>query len=131
MAMIRTRRLAYGYVQGVSERGTGDYIRTPEVGATFLDHVAYTVPAGVRAILRDGRFGTSDPAAIGDFPLQCFFYALVSGVKYYIDGAQGTRNIPNTAMLVCDVVLEAGDQLGFESGFTPIWYYISGAELTL
>lgn len=123
MAMIRTRRLAWGRLGPAAGRVDG------EASPRLISGDVYVVPMGYRAILRDHRFTTSD---VGPDMFSVYTYARIGGVLHYIDGVNETRvGGSKVATLLCDLVLEEGDVYGLECNLGDLSYYITGALLVL
>jgi hypothetical protein len=134
MAMLRTRRIAYGRIEEGATLDIRDLpirsLNGPGSPRANVSGQVYTVPAGYRAILRDWRLlmGVSaTPEDYGVLP----YVILSGGPTIYLEQWNGERGRSSGIGRQTDIVLEAGDTLGLLTNLPPLDYYISGALLTV
>lgn len=114
MAVLRTKRLALGWLSGALD---------PEERVSQL---VYTVPSGHRAVIRDWR------VVYQGIPVQgggCYLVVISGGFTAYV-AAAATSPAKLQYGELCQIVLNAGDELFIESFQGPDAHYcVSGAEL--
>lgn len=110
MALLRTRRLS-AHKQASS--GSVDYI--------------YQVPPSSRGIIRDVQ--VFNPGGGPNNLVQLFIRLSGGSVTFPVFSADVPAN--GVSRVSCDVVLEAGDELGAYSGTAGTSYYVSGAEMPI
>ena len=120
MAVLRVRRLAADVVTQAAEKVVID-------GLAFVYSIAFTCPAGYRAIVRDIQLSTT----LG-------VEGQVSIVTVAVSGGKEIRilggSLPageSTLNWAGQVVLEAGDTMIVYTHLTDLHYYISGAQVSL
>lgn len=122
MAMLRSRRIAFGKIGGTRN--------TEIAGRAAISDAIYTCPPGYRAIVRDWQLLLSD-SVDPQLRVAIPFVVIDGGEALWITMWQSDRNNGGGISMQTDIVLEPGNILGLLTDATSIEYYVSGAELTI